>query len=197
MIRINLLPTRALKQRAAALQQLSIGGGGALVVLMALAFWWWTDVQTIARLEGEKESLQAQIDRLKKVVQDVKTFEAREKLLNSRIEAIQRLRSNQQGPVRVLDELSWNIPGEIWLEALDEKAGVYNASGYALTNFAAADLVKNLQRSKEFAGADLISLEQTTIAGQGVQKFVIQFRRAADTSASPATASPPRGKPGA
>lgn len=197
MIKINLLPTRELKQKEAAQQQLYLAGGIVLVVLMVVGILWWRDVQAIARLEAEKETLQAEIARLKKVVEDVKAFEAREKTLKARIETIQRLRSNQQGPVRVLDELGRSLPEQVWLEAIDEKAGVYQATGYALSNFAAADLVKNLQRSKEFAGADLLSLEQAVIDGQGIQKFTIQFRRAADTSAPPGTPPTPKARPGA
>ena len=86
---------------------------------------------------------------MKPIVDEVNTLERREKLLNARIETIQRLRSNQRGPVQVLDALSRNLPEQTWLETIDESAGVYKVAGYALTNFAVADLLRNLQRSKE------------------------------------------------
>lgn len=197
MIKINLLPTRELKRRAALLQQLYISGGIVVAVLGVMAGLWLWDMQTIARLEVQKETLQTELTRLKKIVAEVKAFEKREAMLKSRLETIQRLRSNQQGPVRVLDELSQGLPEQAWLEAIDEKAGIYQVTGYALTNFAVADLLRTLQRSKQFAGADLVSSEQTQIATQAVKKFIIQFRRVSDTGEPPGTAATSKGKPGA
>jgi len=197
MIKINLLPTRELKRQAALRQQLYMALGIVVVVVGVMGWLWWGDTQTIARLEAEKEDLQTKRDRLKKVVDEVTAFERREKLLRSRLEAIQRLRSNQQGPVRMLDELSLGLPEQVWLEALAEKEGVFQVTGYALTNFAVADLVKTLQRSQQFVGADLVSAELAAIEGQAVKKFTVQFRRAGQTGEPTGTPAATKGKPGA
>jgi Tfp pilus assembly protein PilN len=134
---------------------------------------------------------------LKPIIAEVNALEQREKLLHARLNTIQRLRGNQRGPVRVFDELSRSLPEQAWLEAIDESAGVYKVAGYALTNFAVADLLRNLQRSSEFTGVDLVSSEQVVMATQEIKKFIIQFQRvtrANEETSSPSTA---RGKPGA
>jgi type IV pilus assembly protein PilN len=196
MIRINLLPVRELKKQALLRQQLYTFGAVIGVVLIGVGTIWMIDIRAIAQVEAEKAGLQAELERLKPIVDEVNALDRREKMLNTRIETIQRLRSNQRGPVRVLDELSRNLPEQAWLEAIDENAGVYKVAGYALTNFAVADLLRNLQGSKEFISVDLISSEQAVIAAREVKKFIIQFQRAAGAAQPDAMPSTAQRKPG-
>jgi Tfp pilus assembly protein PilN len=99
--------------------------------------------------------------------------------------------------VQVLEALSRNLPEQAWLETIDESAGVYKVGGYALTNFAVADLLRNLQRSREFTGVDLISSEQVVIASREIKKFIIQFHRATSTVQPDPMPSTAQREPGA
>jgi len=74
---------------------------------------------------------------------------------------------------------------------------VYKVAGYALTNFAVADLLRNLQRSQHFANVDLISSEQVAVATQQIKKFSIRFQRAGAAGQPADPASPAQRKPGA
>jgi type IV pilus assembly protein PilN len=197
MIRINLLPVRELQKQAQLRQQLYAFTAIAVVVLIGVGLTWVMDRRALAVLEEEKAGLQAELERLKPIITEVNALEQREKLLHTRLNTIQRLRGNQRGPVRIFDELSRNLPEQAWLEAIDESAGVYKVAGYALTNFAVADLLRNLQRSSEFTGVDLVSSEQVVMAKQEIKKFIIQFQRASRTNE--ATPPPPTAqrKPGA
>jgi type IV pilus assembly protein PilN len=196
MIRMNLLPVRDLKRQSQLRQQLYLFAAIVGVMLLGVGFVWVTDMWAIAALEDEKATLQAEFERLKPIVTEVNALEQREKLLHARLATIQRLRSNQRGPVRVLDELSRNLPAQAWLEAIDESAGVYKVVGYALTNFAIADFLRSLQRSKEFTRVDLVSSEQVVMAMQEVKKFIIRFERVARANALEST-PPAQRKPGA
>jgi type IV pilus assembly protein PilN len=197
MIRINLLPIREIKKQAALRHQLDIFAAALVAMVMAVGLVWLLDQRTLGQLETEKAGWRIELDRLKPIVDEVNALEQRETFLNTRIETIRRLRSNQRGPVHVLDELSRNLPEQTWLETIDEAAGVYKVGGFALTNFAVADLLRNLQRSKEFAGVDLVSSEQVVIATREIKKFIIQFQRAAALTKANATASTAPRKPGA
>jgi len=197
MIRINLLPVRELRRQALMRRQLYLFGAAVGVVLIGVVLVWWEDMRAVNRLELEKAHLNAELADLKPIVDEVAQLEKRETLLNARLETIKRLRQNQRGPVRVLDILSRNLPEQAWLEAIEEASGVYKVIGYALTNFAVADLLRNLQQSPEFNAVDLISSEQTVIANREIKKFIVQFQRA-DRSTQPTT--PPataRRRPGA
>jgi type IV pilus assembly protein PilN len=197
MIRMNLLPVRELKKRARLRQQLYVCAALAGVMVLGVAALWWMDKQTISRLEGEKAGLTVELGRLKQIVDEVNTMEKRQKLLNARLETIQRLRQNQRGPVLVLDALSRNLPEQAWIETIDEAGGVYMVAGYALTNFAVADLLRNLQRSQHFANVDLISSEQVAVATQQIKKFSIRFQHAGAAGQPADPASPAQRKPGA
>ena len=197
MIHINLLPVRQLKKQALLRQQLYMFGAIIATVSIGVGAVWLMDRQAMARLEAKQAELRADLERLKPIVYEVNTLERREKLLNARIETIQRLRSKQRGPVHVLDALSRNLPEQAWLETIDESAGVYKVAGYALTNFAVADLLRNLQRSKEFIGVDLISSEQVVIANREIKKFIIQFQRAAGPANPDTMPSTAQRRPGA
>lgn len=197
MIHINLLPVRQLKRQALLRQQLYMFGAIIATVSIGVGTIWIMDRQAMARLQAEQAELRANLDRLKPIVDEVNTLERREKLLNARIETIQRLRSKQRGPVHVLDALSRNLPEQAWLETIDESAGVYKVAGYALTNFGVADLLLNLERSKEFIGVDLISSEQVVIANREIKKFIIQFQRAAGLAKPDAMPSTVQRRPGA
>jgi type IV pilus assembly protein PilN len=197
MIRINLLPVRELKQRALLRQQLYICGAIIGSVMIGVGIVLMMEARAIAQVEAEKAGWLAELERLKPVVDEVNTLDRREKMLNARIETIHRLRSKQRGPVRVLDELSRNLPEQAWLETIDESAGVYKVAGYALTNFAVADLLRNLQRSREFTGVDLVSSEQSVIASREIKKFIIQFQRVAGDAQPDATPSTVQRRPGA
>ena len=196
MIHINLLPVRQLKKQALLRRQLYIFGAIIVAASLGMGTVWLMDRRAIARLQAEQAELRATIERLKPIVDEVTTLERREKLLSVRLETIERLRSNQRGPVHVLDAMSRNLPEQAWLETIDESAGVYKVAGYALTNFAVADLLRNLQRSKEFAGVDLISSEQVVLAGREIKKFIIQFQRAT-SAARPDLMPSTQRKPGA
>jgi type IV pilus assembly protein PilN len=197
MIHINLLPVRQLKKQALLRQQLYMFGAIIATVSIGLGAVWLMDRQAMAQLEAKQAELRADLERLKPIVDEVNTLERREKLLNARIETIQRLRSKQRGPVHVLDALSRNLPEQAWLESIDESAGVYKVAGYALTNFAVADLLLNLGRSKEFIGVDLISSEQVVVASREIKKFVIQFQRAAGPAKPDPIPSTAQRRPGA
>jgi type IV pilus assembly protein PilN len=196
MIRINLLPVRELEKQAVLRKQLDIFCAATVAMLIGVGLVWTLDKRTLGQLEAEKAGWRIELDRLKPIVDEVTAFEQRQTFLNSRIETIQRLRSNQRGPVHVLDELSRNLPEQTWLETIDEGGGVYKVAGYALTNFAVADLLRNLQRSREFAGVDLVSSEQVVIATREIKKFIIQFQRAAGLAKPDPTPAQVQRKPG-
>ncbi len=121
----------------------------------------------------------------------------RQTFLNTRLDTIQRLRSNQRGPVRVLDELSRNLPEQAWLETIDEGGGVYKVAGYALTNFAVADLLRNLQRSREFAGVDLSLVGTGGHRHPGNQEIYYPVPTPAGLKKPDATPAATQRKPGA
>ncbi|RMF93937.1 MAG: hypothetical protein D6736_00915 [Nitrospinota bacterium] len=173
MIRINLLPIREYKRRAKLQQQLIIS---LFLVLCAVAVVVGSWVQTnreIARLEQEKSRLQADLDRLKKIVEEVNAFKRKQKILQTKLDVIAQLQAHQQGPVHFLDELSRNLPDQIWLTRIEKNKG-FVIQGNAFDNISIAEYMKRLERSDYFRNVELIQLEQRIIQDTKVKAFSLK-----------------------
>ena len=70
---------------------------------------------------------------------------------------IERLKAEQGGPVRLLDENQKALPAFVGLTRMDQTAAVRKISGEASNNNAIADFLNNLQRAGD--GCDIGSPE--------------------------------------
>ena len=67
--------------------------------------------------------------------------------MTARVELIERLRQDQSGPVRMLDQISRSLPDGLWLSALRETGEGVVVEGQARTLRALSDFVANLEGS--------------------------------------------------
>src|SRR5215470_17018443 len=69
-------------------------------------FWWYTSINTeLNNVNKRIAQLEAERDRLAKIIKQDQVYEGRKKMLESRIKVIQGLKRNQVSPVRSLDLL--------------------------------------------------------------------------------------------
>jgi type IV pilus assembly protein PilN len=169
MIRINLVSERKVAKSGggtrgpatpgapSALQAyllLGLFAGGA--ALLCAAGWFYKSAQIrdldtrIAADEKRKRDLQA-------IKVQVDAFEAKKKLLESKVNLIKRLKAEQKGPVHMLDEISKAMPEWVWLTNLDETAGAVKFTGESNGLTAVAAFMEALQRSGWFPGVELVS----------------------------------------
>lgn len=169
MIRINLLggpkPKRGRRAAAAA----STGGGGessrllvmlgllAVVTVLGNGLWYWS----LSREASQLAESNAEADREKQRLAEVKArydeAERQRQFYQRRIEVINRLRSNQSGPVDLLAMLgdTVNATDAVWLNTMKEEGNVVNIEGVALSVSAVANLVANLQRTGHFVSVEM------------------------------------------
>jgi Tfp pilus assembly protein PilN len=167
MIKVNLL---AQARREAAPRRgpsISFEGMGALqnlaiilllVITVVFLFWKWNG------LTNRNEELDAQIavaqEELRKVEEDkrvVEELERKRRKVEHQIDLIAQLKRAQQVPVRLLDEISKNLPDFLWLTAINENGGNLTFSGRATTPTAYANFYNNLDASPYFRGVGRIS----------------------------------------
>lgn len=167
MIKVNLL---AQARREAAPRRgpsISFEGMGALqnlaiilllVITAVFLFWKWNG------LTNRNEELDAQIavaqEELRKVEEDkrvVEELERKRRKVEHQIDLIAQLKRAQQVPVRLLDEISKNLPDFLWLTAINENGGNLTFSGRATTPTAYANFYNNLDASPYFRGVGRIS----------------------------------------
>lgn len=161
MIRINLLESeRAAKGKA--------GGGGAaaagaasasavapyfpliattLLSLGVCGFLLWSINGKIAAKEEEIAAAKVTVASLEKEKARKEELERKRKSVQDQVNLIERLKIEQAGPVRMLDEISKALPDFVWLTTLTQSGPTLKISGESANNNAIADYLSNLQRA--------------------------------------------------
>jgi type IV pilus assembly protein PilN len=212
VIRINLLTeAKAAAARkktsviptGAKLNNLVFIGGLALGVLY-LAVMGFLRINERRRLDTEIGKARIEADRLKSIIEEVKGYEIKKASLEEKIDLINRLKTNQKGPVRLMDEISRALPDLVWLSGVEVAGNSVTVRGKTLSPNAVATYLENLKKSPFFAEPVFKNLGQDPAAGSaGIYNWEMNltFRPAAGlasaTSGSPGGSSPaptPAGK---
>src|SRR5512146_656562 len=169
MIRINLLPVRASRKKAAGRQQVL-----AMALLLVLAItcnfvWSRTRAAELASREARMKRTRAEIAQLERIIGEVQSIKAQQATVKDKLAVLDKLKAARQGPVRVLDEIATIVPKRLWLRRLDEKAGAVTFDGSAVSIDDISGFLSALKRSQYFANAEL---RKTTAKGEGRLKLV-------------------------
>lgn len=174
MIKINLLPREQRKRRTPVNVTLILIAFGAVVLLAAMGYGWHWLSQDVARVQSAIVQSQAELKRFEELAKQVDQFREEKKRLEEKIKIIDTLVAAQGGPVRLLDEVSRSLPGEMWLTALSRTGKKLEISGIAFSNFTVANFMTNLsQASTLLSNVDLVVSEKTTVEQVPVERFSI------------------------
>lgn len=88
-----------------------------------------------------------------------------------KISLINQLQLNQDTAVRIMDELSRNIPTWVWLSETTFDGRVVRIRGRALSNKLVSDFIFNLEMTPYFRNVNLISTTQRTSQDTKYQEF--------------------------
>lgn len=159
MIRINLLTEArgaaarkktALLPSGARLNNLILLGGVALGLLyigiMALIL-----TSRSRHLDEDIARANEEVARLRSIIDEVKGYETKKASLEAKIQLINNLKTNQKGPVRLMDEISKALPDLVWLSDLTVSGQQVNLKGRTLSPNAVAAYLENLKKSPFFA----------------------------------------------
>ncbi len=177
MIKVNLLGVERPKRTRISLAGPSrVAGIGAIAVVLigGMGYVWWSMSARMNALEQQKAQRTQELAVLKEKVKEVEGFEAHKKSYEEKIAIIEQLRKNQVGPVRLLDELSRNLPDRVWLISLSEQAGKVDLEGKAVTNAEIVDFINNLKASQHIREILLIESRQVTESGVPVYNFKLK-----------------------
>ena len=199
MIRINLLT----EARSAAARKKSpflpsggrlnnlilIGGVAAGVLyigIMALVL-----TSRSRNLDEEIARAQEEVARLKSIIDEVKGYEDKKASLEAKIQLINNLKTNQKGPVRLMDEISKALPDLVWLSELTVSGDQVSLKGRTLSPNAVATYLENLKKSPFFAEPVFRNLGREQ-GSQGIYtwEMSLTFTNAQALSVAPASAPP-------
>ncbi len=102
-------------------------------------------------LDEEIGKAQEEVARLKSIIDEVKGYEDKKASLEAKIQLINDLKTNQKGPVRLMDEISKALPDLVWLSELTSRATRSPSKGRTLSPNAVATYLENLKKSPFFA----------------------------------------------
>jgi type IV pilus assembly protein PilN len=161
MIRINLISEgRTVSTvRSSRLRALNINAENVAVWALLTLFvvgllgyggWWLTVSRQLESRREQIADLQETVAELEEIIREVERFEARKVELEHKINVISNLRSNQRGPVYVMDRVSRALPDFLWLERLHMTASSVTIRGKAFTTTSVANFIESLDLVEEF-----------------------------------------------
>jgi type IV pilus assembly protein PilN len=180
MIKVNLVgerPSKKTKQKKTSTPSapgavqaylfLALFAGGALVLCAAL---YWYQSSKLARLDADIAAAQQRQRELQAIKVQVDALEAKRATFQRKVDLIEKLKSQQSGPVHLVDELSKSLPDFVWLRNLEQTGDVIKVSGQANGLTSVADFISALQRSGWFPAVDLVSSTED----QNIVTFALQ-----------------------
>ncbi len=160
MIKINLFPTFETAE-GTPVQQYAV----LLFVLgvVAMGGWYLTATSSRADLQEQVTRLEATTAELKELTAQVVAFEQQKRSLEERIAIIERLKSNQKGPVELMNIVIGAIPDNppgLWLTSLVQQEATISIEGRAFDVPFVADFIAALDDTRIFSFVDLEFWEQ-------------------------------------
>jgi type IV pilus assembly protein PilN len=173
MIRINLLPVRVSKKKAAGKQQLLLF---ALIVVGGYVgnFLWAqaraADLKTrVQKVQKTREEI-AQLD---KIIGEVKNIKDQQAALREKLDILAELKAGRTGPVRVMDALASLTPKRLWLTRMEEKGGAATFTGQAVTIDDVSAFMSALKGNPHFGTIELKKTAATTAPARKID--VVDF----------------------
>jgi type IV pilus assembly protein PilN len=188
MIRINLLAAERdrHKRRSAAAttgpqatqQRITLLCSLILVLTgLGIGWWYWSLKVQSDRIEEDIVTSQKETARLRTLIQQVQTNDARRAQLQERVGLIEELRKGREGAVRMLDEISRSLPDMLWLTEVKQQGADLTITGRCMSLTALSDFVDNLKLGGYFKPVEILDsqVEGTPPTGvSGLTRFSIK-----------------------
>lgn len=131
---------------------------------------------TINTKKAEIAEAQKEVDELLPIIKEVEQFEARTAELQHKIEVINTLKTNQRGPVNIMDQISRAMPEMLWLNRMQTRGNLVTLNGQAFNTNAVANFIDNLDQVEAFNEPVLKDTAKRRNSGTNeVFNFVVNF----------------------
>ena len=175
MIKINLLPReQRTKRREFKLPKLStVYMVGAVTLLFAAILATGVMQQhRIKVLEGKIAAANEESKKLAPQLAKIKEITKEREEVDRRLGIIAALDRGRYFRVKLLNDISFNIPVNCWLtEVTEVSQNTFNINGVAFSNYTIADMMTNLETSPAVTRVDLTVAERGKIKEREVMKF--------------------------
>ena len=174
MIRINLLPFRAARQKENIRRQVSIFLLSLAFLLIILFYYNWTLGNKVDNLNAQIKYTQSELDKYDKINKEIAEIKKKLSNLKKKMDVMETLEANRFEPTRLLDVMTQVIvPKRMWFTHLDSKDNSVKITGVALDNKTVADFMVRLEKSGLFSDVDLNTLQQVKVDKSNFKRFQI------------------------
>ncbi|MGH9323866.1 MAG: PilN domain-containing protein [Vicinamibacteria bacterium] len=163
----------------------------------AIVFQYLSASRELSQLEQEINQLTAEKNRLAPIIVEVQRYQAKLAELEEKEKLIERLKSEREGPVRMLDSLSAELPDFVWLTQLQQRGSQVTIDGMAASYVSIADYIRKLEDSEWFQNVELVDARVDQQQEQEFTQFQLRTQLIspnapppAAPAATPAGASP-------
>jgi Tfp pilus assembly protein PilN len=166
-------------------------------LIAAAAYWYWFNNELKYQQEIVEQKT-ADAKKLEAIIKEVEQYQARKDSLQKRIDLINQLKQNQKGPVRIMDQISRDLPDLVWLDKMSINAGRVSLNGRGLNPNAIALFIENIKKDPYFEEPAVGSVAKISDAPL-VYSFDMNFAftYVPKTAAPPAGTAPATGAPAA
>ena len=190
MIRINLLPTKAVVKVTPAKTQLIMSGVAILLSLIVLFLWAGKLSGDLKQLDTDIEKKQQELKEVKAALEKLENIKKVNEDLKKKLDVINTIEASRTGPVWVMDQLSDAITrfaikdynsgkvsfvykdDKVFLTAMKIEKGQISMDGFAVNNTYLVAFLNNLRvKSDVFSNISLKSSETTTYQNALIRKF--------------------------
>ncbi len=196
MIRVNLLPHRALKRKARERQFYVMAGLCAGLGILIVIFVHGVISARISYQQERNKYLENEIAILDKQIDEIKKLKEQIQVLLARKKVVESLQTNRSETVHLLDQLVRQLPDGVYLKSIRQTGNKVNLTGYAQTNARVSTLLRNLESSPWFELPTLIEIKATTANNIRQSEFNLNFditRTKQETVAAPKPGPKPKG----
>ena len=178
MTRINLLPWREARRVQQQRDFISMLVGAIIIAALGVVGTHVYIADHIDAQEARNQYLRDEIDRLKKIEQEIKEMDAAKDRLLGRLEVIQNLQRSRPIVVRVFDELVRLLPEDIFLTSFESRGENVTLKGTALSNNIVSNFMRELEQSPVFGVPTLRVIENQIINRVRASNFQLAVNRA-------------------
>ena len=148
--------------------------GLTLVALVGALGYWLIAKRNLARTIETMEQRKAEAKKLESAIAAVNDFQKKKDNLQKRIDLINQLKQNQKGPVRIMDQVSRDLPDLVWLDTMSISGGHIAVNGRGLNPNAIALFVSNVKQDAFFEEPQVGAVTQQS-ANPPVYTFDMEF----------------------
>ena len=134
-----------------------VGAFLVLGILIAGAYWLWNK-RELSQKQEVAEQRESEARKLEAIIKEVDDYQRRKDSLQKRIDLINQLKQNQKGPVRIMDQISKDLPDLVWLDKMTVTSGAITITGRGLNENAIANFVENIKKDPYFEEPALNSM---------------------------------------